>query len=73
MYHKIFQLGEGQITARTYYKEETGFGFVDPLHIPGKTHSEQSLYLGGWKQTASAGKDVGSFAHTTYDCVETGN
>ena len=48
MYHKIFQLGEGQITAQTYYKEETGFGFVDPLHIPGKTHSEQSLYLGGW-------------------------
>lgn len=73
MYHKIFQLGEGQITAQTYYKEETGFGFVDPLHIPGKTHSEQSLYLGGWNLRASAVKDVGSFAHTTSDGVETGN
>lgn len=73
MYHKIFQLGEGQITAQTYYKEETGFGFVDPIHIPGKTHSEQSLYLGGWNLRASALKDVGSFAHTTSDGVETDN
>ena len=47
--------------------------FVDPLHIPGKTHSEQSLYLGGWNLRASAVKDVGSFAHTTSDGVETGN
>lgn len=73
MYHKIFQLGEGQITALTYYKEETGFGFVDPIHIPGNTHSEQSLYLGGWNLRASALKDVVSFAHTTSDGVETDN
>ena len=70
MYHNIYQFGIGQITANTYYIEETGYGFVDPLHIKGKTQSEKSLYLGGWNLRTSAREAVGSFTATASDCVK---
>ena len=71
MFQKIYQFGTEQITDQTYYKEKNGHGFVDPLHIKGKTQSEKSIYLGGWNLHPSVFDSVYSFASTASNCVAT--
>lgn len=69
MFQNIYQFGIGQITAHTYYKEETGYGFVNPLKVPGITQSEKSIYLGGWNMRESVKALTDSLGVTASDSV----
>ncbi|MCR5724989.1 MAG: hypothetical protein K6G80_07885 [Treponema sp.] len=37
-----------QVTASTFFSQETGFGLVEQSSVPGATTAEQSLHNGGW-------------------------
>jgi len=53
MYTQTYSFGK-DITDKTLYSKETGFGFADQYNIEGSTNSERSLYSGGWNLRASA-------------------
>lgn len=52
----------------TMFSMEKGYGFIDFNHIEGKTHSEQSIYSGGWNHRLS---DTQSF-HDFCEVSDTG-
>lgn len=69
MYTKVFTFGK-EITSDTLYCQETGFGFIDPLHLSGRTQSEQSLYAGGWNLRSSQNSAWSSSFTTTEQGVK---
>ena len=69
MYSKIYSFGK-DITDKTLYSKETGYGFVDQNNIEGSTKSEQSLYSGGWNLRESARDKWDASLSTVADGVE---
>lgn len=51
MYHVTYSLTDGSVPM---YCRETGFGFVDPAGVSGKTDAEKALRAGGWNLRRSS-------------------
>ena len=60
----LFNFGKN-ITDKSLYNKDDGYGFVDSLNVDGKTDSEKSLFMGGWNLRKSSGTIEG--AYTTGD------